>query len=85
MTPDDLEFGSLNKSYLKKYEKRAPDDSARFLRWCLENIFRLDQQDADDACVDGQQDKGIDGIISSNTEESIRIFQSKSDKMKKLP
>ena len=62
---------------LKPYSKRAPTESIQFLKWFLENIFRQDSQDADDACVDAQQDKGVDGILVNDVLEEIYIFQSK--------
>ena len=43
----------------------------------MEEIFRLEPQDADDACVDSQLDKGIDAIFVSEQAEEIYLFQSK--------
>ena len=78
MDANDLVFGKLNAILLKPYQKRAPDVSAQFLRWFLENIFRLDRQDADDACVDAKQDKGIDGIYVNDVTETVHLFQVKT-------
>ena len=77
MKPQDLEFSSLTAAYLAPYSKRAPSASEQFLLWFLESIFRLDQQDADDACVDKRQDKGVDGIFVNDSVETIYLFQSK--------
>lgn len=77
MKPQDLKFSSLVATYLAPYSKRAPSASEQFLLWFLENIFRLDQQDADDACVDKRQDKGVDGIYVNDSVETIFLFQSK--------
>lgn len=57
MDLDDLQFANLTQNQLKPYAKRAPTESLQVLRWVLENIFRQDPQDADDACVDAKQDK----------------------------
>lgn len=77
MKAEDLEFQNIVQNQLKPYSKRAPTDSLKFLRWVLEHIFRQDPQGADDACVDGQQDKGVDGILVNQNLEEIYIFQSK--------
>lgn len=77
MEIDDLKFQNITKNQLKPYAKRSPTETMQFLRWILENIFRLDSQDADDACVDQKQDKGVDAILVDDTLETIYIFQSK--------
>ena len=77
MEATDLNYENLVGVLLRDYEVRAKTDSARFMRWYLENVWRLDVQDADDACVDGQQDKGIDAIYVSDFEETVFLFQSK--------
>lgn len=74
----DLAFSNLTAAILKPYAKRTPEASAQFLRWFLENIFRLDRQDADDACVDSTQDKGIDGVYVNDVTETVHLFQSKT-------
>ncbi len=78
MQANELEFENLTQVVLKPYQKRAPDISAQFLRWILENIFRLDRQDADDACVDSKQDKGLDGIYVNDITETVHLFQVKT-------
>lgn len=77
MEARELNFQNLTKKLLKPYEKRAATASAQFLRWFLENIFRTEIQDADDACVDKEQDKGVDGILINDNLEVIYIFQAK--------
>jgi hypothetical protein len=77
MQVDELEFQNLAQNLLKPYQKRAATVSSQFLRWFLENIFRLEAQDADDACVDNKQDKGVDGIQVNDVLETVYIFQSK--------
>ena len=77
MKASELQFANLQSKVLASYSERAHTISAQFLRWFLEEIFRLDSQDADDACVDSQLDKGIDGIFVSEQAETIYLFQSK--------
>ncbi len=77
MKPNELQLNYLQTSVLPPYNDRAKTDSARFLLWFMEEIFRLDSQDADDACVDSQLDKGIDGIFVSEQNETVYFFQSK--------
>lgn len=78
MDASDLVYDKLNAVILKPFQKRAPEVSAQFLRWFLENIFRLDRQDADDACVDAKQDKGIDGLYVNDVTETVHLFQVKT-------
>ncbi|MDT3709462.1 MAG: AIPR family protein [Pseudomonadaceae bacterium] len=77
MNIDDLKFHTITQKYLKPYAKRSPTETMQFLKWILENIFRLDAQDADDACVDQKQDKGVDALLVNDTLETIYVFQSK--------
>lgn len=77
MDIEDLKFQNITQKYLKPYAKRSPTETMQFLKWFLENIFRLDAQDADDACVDQKQDKGVDALLVNDTLETIYIFQSK--------
>jgi len=77
MKIEDLKFQNITQKYLKPYAKRSPTESAQFLKWFLENIFRLDAQDADDACVDQKQDKGVDALLVNDSLETVYIFQSK--------
>lgn len=78
MKADDLRFSNLDSSVLVGYENRGHDLSKRFLRWFLENVFRLEPQDADDAVVDSKQDRGIDGIFVDDITETIYLFQAKT-------
>jgi len=78
MKVKDLNHKAFSKRELKLYEKRAPDFSGRFIRWFLENIFRLEEIDADDACVDEQHDKGVDAIYVDDVSGTVYIIQSKT-------
>lgn len=77
MKSSELLYANLTQVLLQSYKERAPTDSARFLRWFLENIFRMEAPDADDAVVDSQNDKGVDGIFMNDTLEVIYIAQAK--------
>lgn len=74
----DLNHNVFSEHELKPYEKRAPDFSGRFIRWFLENIFRLEEIDADDACVDAKHDKGVDAIYVDDVSETAYIIQAKT-------
>lgn len=74
----DLNHNAFSEHELKPYEKRAPDFSGRFIRWFLENIFRLEEIDADDACVDAKHDKGVDAIYVDDVSETAYIIQAKT-------
>ncbi|MGW0161437.1 AIPR family protein [Mycobacterium sp. NPDC003323] len=52
-------------------------ESRAFLGWFLENYYRLDETEAQDAICDGPDDKGIDGIYVDHTLERIDVFQTK--------
>ena len=75
MNASDFEYAKLQSQILPNYSDRAHSVSGQFLRWFMEEIFRLEPQDADDACVDSQLDKGIDGIFVSEQAEEIYLFQ----------
>lgn len=56
---------------------KVRSETSAFLLWFLENFFRLDKQDAEDAICDQKNDKGIDGIYIDDEDEIIFLFQSK--------
>lgn len=74
----NLNHNAFSEHELKPYEKRAPDFSGRFIRWFLENIYRLEEIDADDACVDAKHDKGVDAIFVDDVSETVYIIQAKT-------
>lgn len=74
----NLNHNAFSEHELKPYEKRAPDFSGRFIRWFLENIYRLEEIDADDACVDAKHDKGVDAIFVDDIAETAYIIQAKT-------
>lgn len=76
VTKDDLTYSNL-QTLLKPYAPKGRSESASFLNWFFENIYRLNDVDADDAICDEKNDKGIDGIYVDNTAQEVQFFQSK--------
>lgn len=76
MSPDELHYQNVLALAQKHIEKGRPE-SAAFLNWFLENVYNLDDVDADDAICDGRYDQGIDGIYVSDVDQEIVFFQSK--------
>jgi AIPR protein len=76
MKASDLAYANLRKM-LSKYNEKGRQESANFLNWFLENIYRLDPVTADDSICDQSNDKGIDGIYVDHNAEQVHFFQSK--------
>jgi hypothetical protein len=76
MIPADFDYANLTGT-LSKYTKKGWPESAAFLNWFLENVFRLEDTEAHDAICDKPNDKGIDGVYVDHTLETIFFFQSK--------
>lgn len=76
MQPDDLQYVNL-KPRISSFEEKGRGESPAFLNWFLENIFRLDPVDADDAICDKANDRGIDGIYVDHNQSEIVVLQSK--------
>ena len=72
----DLTFPNI-LDIISSQKKRHTTESRAFLAWLLENIYRLDETEADDCICDGPDDKGIDGIYLNDNSETIEVFQSK--------
>lgn len=77
----DMQSESLSYDGVKKliepYTHKGRTESASFLNWFLENVYRLGDVEADDAICDKVNDKGIDGIFVDNTAQEIHFFQCK--------
>lgn len=73
---DINDFYNRMRAEVSEYAKTR-SESAAFLFWFLENFFRLEKQDAEDAICDQTNDKGIDGIYVDDEDEIIFLFQSK--------
>lgn len=78
MKAEDLLHSKFSGVLEKHYADRAPDFSKRFLKWFLENIFRLDEFATDDATVDAKHDKGVDAIFVDDVSEVVFVIQSKT-------
>nr|WP_289072778.1 hypothetical protein [uncultured Halomonas sp.] len=76
MIADELKYGNL-KAMLTRYEEKGRGESIAFLNWFLENIFRLESVEADDAICDRPNDRGIDGLFVDHTQETIYVLQGK--------
>lgn len=78
MIAEELKHSAFSEILEKNYSDRAPDFAKRFLKWFLENIFRLDEFETDDACVDAKHDKGVDAIYVDDVSEVVFVIQSKT-------
>lgn len=52
-------------------------ESAAFLIWYMENYYRLDPLEAVDSVCDNPGDKGVDGILVNDNDNTVTIFQAK--------
>jgi hypothetical protein len=76
MQTDNLSYDGVKK-LIDPYGHKGRSESASFLNWFLENVYRLGDVEADDAICDEHNDKGIDGIYVDNTAQEVHFFQSK--------
>jgi len=76
MKDGDFDYANLTGN-LSAYVKKGWPESAAFLNWFLEQVFRLDETDAHDAICDKPNDKGIDGVYVDHTLEQIYVLQAK--------
>jgi hypothetical protein len=72
----DLTYPNI-LSHLKFHLHKGRTESRAFLAWFLENFYRLEDFQAQDAVCDGPDDKGVDGIYVDDNFERIDVFQSK--------
>lgn len=77
MKPDDLKYKSLKKLIGPVEARTGLGESAAFLIWFLENVYRLDETEARDAVCDKTNDKGIDGVYVDHNNEEVHFFQAK--------
>src|SRR5487761_52820 len=59
------------------YAVNQRTESRQFLAWFLNNYYRLEESDVDDAICDGSDDKGVDGIYVAEQSSEIHVFQSR--------
>jgi len=71
------EFYTRMRREVAGYSNQSGEDSSAFLIWFLINYFRMESTDAIDSVCDHQNDKGIDGIVVDEEEETVYLFQSK--------
>lgn len=77
MKSSDLNYGLLSKRLELITERTGLGESASFLVWFLENVYRLEETHARDAVCDHSNDKGIDGIYIDHNNEEIHFLQAK--------
>lgn len=70
----NLEYPAILDLFPEHLDKKR-SQSASFLIWYLENYYRLDTQVAIDSVCDQKGDKGIDGIVVNDSDETITVFQ----------
>lgn len=75
--PSDLNYSQLSQSLAPITARTGLGESASFLVWFLENVYRLEETDARDAVCDHSNDKGIDGIYIDHNNEEIHFLQAK--------
>lgn len=77
MHQSDLNYSLLSQRLAPIKDRTGLSESASFLAWFLENVYRLEETDARDAVCDHPNDKGIDGIYIDHNNEEIHFLQAK--------
>ena len=77
MKESDLDYPSLKPKIALIETATGLAESASFLCWFLQNVYRLDELDARDAICDHANDKGIDGIYVDENNGEVHFLQSK--------
>ena len=77
MESSDLNYQRLSSRVAPVRVRTGLGESASFLVWFLENVYRLEETDARDAVCDHSNDKGIDGIYVDHNNEEIHFLQAK--------
>jgi hypothetical protein len=72
----DLTYPNILNNFAK-HLAAGRTESRAFLAWFLENYYRLEDFQAQDAICDGPDDKGIDGMFVDDNFERVDLFQSK--------
>lgn len=73
---DAKAFNSL-KGYIAEYRADGRTESAAFLLWFLQIIYRLDEVEAQDAVCDQSYDMGVDAVIVEDDQQEIVLLQGK--------
>lgn len=77
MDPKELEYNQLVSKLASTQSVGGLSESASFLVWFLENVYRLDEVEARDAVCDNTLDKGVDGIYVDHNDQEIHFLQAK--------
>jgi hypothetical protein len=72
----DLDYPALLNLF-PQYRDPKRSESASFLIWYLENYYRFDPQESVDSVCDQSGDKGVDGIVVNDNDQTIIILQSR--------
>ncbi|KAB2650192.1 MAG: hypothetical protein DVB32_11290 [Verrucomicrobia bacterium] len=65
------------ESHVQQYEATGRTESAAFLIWFLQAIYRLDDVEAQDAVCDRKGDLGFDALTVNDGSQEIVVFQAK--------
>src|SRR5262245_55531058 len=68
---------SVLESFVAPFGAKGRTNSAAFLIWFLQTVYRLDDVEAEDAVCDQQHDEGFDAIVVSDQRREIVVFQAK--------
>lgn len=79
---DPNDFAAL-ETFAGPFQAKNRTNSAAFLIWFLQTIYRLDDVEADDSVCDRTQDEGFDAIVVNDQRREIILFQCK--RREKLP
>ncbi len=77
----NLDYPAL-LSLFPQYIDPKRSESASFLIWYLENYYRFDPQESVDSVCDQSGDKGVDGIVVNDNDQTITILQSRISQSK---
>lgn len=67
----------------KEFDAVGRTQSAALLIWFLQNIYRLDEFESEDAVCDKKHDAGVDAIVVNDAHQEIVLFQAK--RKEKIP
>jgi hypothetical protein len=73
----ELEYNQLAAKLSSMQSVGGLSESASFLVWFLENVYRLDEVEARDAVCDNTLDKGVDGIYVDHNDQEVHFLQAK--------
>ena len=77
MDAKELEYNQLVAKLSLMQSAGGLSESASFLVWFLENVYRLDEVEARDAVCDNTLDKGVDGIYVDHNDQEVHFLQAK--------